>query len=218
MVDPTMSPRELSDWTSRLLNPLPVYNAGERVADRLVTAIALGEFVPGQKLPPERDLAAMMNVSRGVIREAIPRLSASGYVTVRRGRSRGAFVEANWAPDASSMIRRVLEPEWERLQHLLDLRSLVEAQSAATAAERRTPSDSAKVHRAVSAYSVADGDRSSSGVADRAVHAATVRATHNPLLEALNQSIRLEVSLGFGTEPFSVEIRKAALHYHPILG
>jgi DNA-binding FadR family transcriptional regulator len=217
MVNPELSPKALSEWTANLFDPLPMQNAGERVADRLVTAIALGEFVPGQRLPAERELAAMMNVSRGVIREAMQRLSASGYVTVRRGRAGGAFVESDWAPDAQAMIRRTLAPEWERLQHLLDLRSLVEAQIAATAATRRDRADIEEIRRAISAYATAEGDRHSSGVADRAVHLAIVQATHNPLLEALSQRIRLEVSLGFGAEPFSPEIRKAALHQHPEL-
>ena len=45
--------------------------AGERIAERFVTAIALGEFVPGQRLPPERELAAMLEVSRTTVREAL---------------------------------------------------------------------------------------------------------------------------------------------------
>jgi hypothetical protein len=47
-----------------LLAPVTLRTAGERIAERLVTAIALGEFVPGQRLPAERDLAAMLEVSR----------------------------------------------------------------------------------------------------------------------------------------------------------
>ena len=47
-----------------LLTPMPMRTAGERVAERFVTAIALGEFVSGQRLPTERELAALLAVSR----------------------------------------------------------------------------------------------------------------------------------------------------------
>src|SRR5258707_13710582 len=74
------------------LAPIPMQTAGERIAERLVTAIALGEFVPGQRLPAERDLAAMLEVSRTTVREALQRLQAAGYVTARRGRGGGRVV------------------------------------------------------------------------------------------------------------------------------
>ena len=43
-----------------ILEPVRMRSAGEHIADRIVTAIALGEFVPGQRLPTERDLASML--------------------------------------------------------------------------------------------------------------------------------------------------------------
>ncbi len=192
-------------------------NAGERVADRLVTAIALGEFVPGQRLPPERELASMLTMSRGVIREAIQRLAASGYVTVLRGRNGGAFVNDYVGPETESMIRRVLVPEWERLEHLLDMRSLIESEIARTAAARCDADDTREITEALRRYESAGLDRTSSADADREVHLSIARATHNPLLEALSLRIRKEVSLGFGAEPYSPEIRTRALIQHPEL-
>ena len=108
--------------------------AGEHVADRLVTAIALGEFVPGQRLPSERELASTLGVSRTTIREAIQRLAALGYVEVRRGRTGGAFVLEGMGPEANEMIRRTLLPEWSNLEGLLDFRQLIEPLIARTAA------------------------------------------------------------------------------------
>ena len=75
-----------------LLQPVPMRTASERVADRLVTAIALGEFEPGQRLPAERELAATLEVSRTTVREALQRLHAGGasaaYKARRRNRAR----------------------------------------------------------------------------------------------------------------------------------
>ena len=200
-----------------LLKPLPMQNAGERLADRFVAAIALGEYVPGQRLPSERELADMLGVGRGVVREALQRLSAAGYVTIKRGRHGGAFIETHWLDDTQAIVRRVLVPERQRLNQLLDLRSLVESMVARAAAERRDEIDISNIRRAVEAYAAAGDDRHSSGLADRNLHLAINRATHNPMLEALTYRIRAEVSLGFGMEPFSPLLRTRALQQHPLL-
>lgn len=205
------------DAVTGLLEPLPMQNAGERLADRLVTAIALGEFVPGQKLPPERELAAMLNVGRGVVREALQRLAVLGYITIKRGRSGGTFIKTDWSPDSKAIVRRVLVPERQRIMQLLDLRLLIESVVARTAAERRDESDIVQIERSLEAYAAAGNDRHSSGLADRNLHLAINRATHNPLLEALTYRIRAEVSLGFGAEPYSPLLRERALQQHPLL-
>ena len=77
-----------TDHSAPYLAPITMQTAGERIAERIVTAIALGEFVPDQRLPTERDLAAMLEVSRTTVREALQRLQAAGYVTTKRGRGR----------------------------------------------------------------------------------------------------------------------------------
>jgi hypothetical protein len=52
----------MDETFSAVLAPMPMRSAGERVAERFVTAIALGEFVSGQRLPTERELAAMLDL------------------------------------------------------------------------------------------------------------------------------------------------------------
>ena len=196
------------------LEPVRLRNAGEHVADRLVTAIALGEFVPGQRLPTERDLAAMLGVSRTTVREAIHRLSALGYVEVRRGRAGGAYVQHGVGPEANEMIRRTLLPGWEGLELLFDLRHLLEGLIARTAALRRTEEDAKEIGAAMDRYRDAGQDREASRLADRDLHAAVAAATHNPYLASLSEQIRREISLGFGAEPYSRSIRAKAVKDH----
>src|SRR3984885_8723620 len=125
-----------------LLAPLTLRTAGERIAERFVTAIALGEFVPGQALPSERELAAMLEVSRTTVREALQRLHTAGYVTTRRGRGGGTFVQTDaGTAESEEMIRRTLLPAWDELTEVLDFRRLIEQQIARTAAERRDDND-----------------------------------------------------------------------------
>lgn len=206
----------LAAESASVLEPVRLPTAGEHIADRVVTAIALGEFVAGQRLPSERDLSAMLEVSRSTVREAIQRLGDAGYVEVRRGRTGGAYVTAEWGPDAPAMIRRTLLPRWESLEGLFDLRHLLEPLIARTAAERRTPEDQERLREGLAAYRVA-ADREASRAADQAIHAAVAGATQNPYLAVMSGQIRREISLGFGAEPFTDEIRARALEGHAAL-
>lgn len=199
-----------------LLAPIAMRTAGERIAERIVTTIALGEFVPGQRLPTERDLAAMLEVSRTTVREALQRLQASGYVTTRRGRGGGTFVRTGRGPDSDEMIRRTLVPAWADISEILDFRRLIEQLIARTAAQRRDERDIAAIRRAVEDYARA-ADREASRLADHALHQAIARATHNARLVDLSARIRREVSLGFDAEPYTAEVRHRALHQHPRL-
>ncbi len=200
----------------RVLAPVRLSTAGEHIADRLVTAIALGEFVPGQRLPAERELAAMLEVSRSTVREALQRLQAAGYVLTRRGRGGGTFVRTGQGPEAEEMIRRTLLPAWDELSELLDFRLLIERAVARAAAERRDDADIKAIREAAAAYDRA-GDRDASRLADHALHLAIAQATHNKRLAGLSASIRREVSLGFDAEPYTPAVRRRALHQHPAL-
>jgi DNA-binding FadR family transcriptional regulator len=179
-----------------------------------VTAIALGEFVPEQRLPSERDLAVMLGVSRTTVREAIQRLSALGYLEVRRGRTGGAFVCKGVGPEANAMIRRTLGPGWEGLEVLFDFRHLLEGLIARTAAERRTVDDIERLTGALVRYREAGEDREASRVADQELHACVAAATHNPILVNLSDQVRTQVSLGFGAEPYSRALRTRAVRDH----
>jgi GntR family transcriptional regulator, transcriptional repressor for pyruvate dehydrogenase complex len=195
-------------------SPLRLQNAAEQIGERLVTAIALGEFVPGQRLPAERELAAMLGVSRSTVREALHRLSATGYVKIHRGRNGGAVVQSDWGPGTAEMVERTLLPNWEHFELLFDLRRLIEQQIARTAAQRLDESHVAEIEAARDRYRAAGSDREASRVADSELHAAIARATRNPLLANLSRQLRAQVSLGFEAEPYSSSIRERAIGQH----
>lgn len=75
-----------------LLRPGKVVNAFEETVQRLLQTIRLGLIGPGGRLPAERELAAMLSVSRDTLRDAIGALADAGYVVSRRGRYGGTFV------------------------------------------------------------------------------------------------------------------------------
>ncbi len=199
------------------LRPLSAQTAAARIADRFVTAIALGQFVPGQKLPTVQQLGALLEVSPTTVREALARLAALGYVVVRRGRGGGTVVTEQWRPESDAMVRRTLEPDWSQLEVTLDLRSLIEQQIARTAAQRCSGADGRRIKAALRAYEKAGTDRESSRLADLEVHHAIAVAAHNTQLTDLSLRIRREVSLGFEAEPYNQQVRARALQQHPCL-
>src|SRR4051794_16754303 len=199
-----------------VLQPVTMRTAGERIAERLGTAIALGEFEPGQRLPSERDLAATLEGSRATVGEALQRLHAGGYVVTRRGRGGGTFIQTGVRPGSDEMIKRTLDPAWEELTVVLYYPRLVEQPIAPTAAQRRDSHDIAVIGQAVQDYAQALG-RDASRLADHALHQAIARATHNRRLVDLSARIRREVGLGFDAEPYSPEMRQRALRQHPML-
>lgn len=192
-------------------------NTAQQIADRIVTAIALGEFVEGQRLPGERDLAEMLGASRPTIREAFQRLDSLGLIEIRRGRLGGAYVLTfDWST-IRAPVRRTLLPAWAELEVLFDFRTLVEGLVASTAAERRTESDIDTIRAALEDYRKAGDSREASRAADEALHRAISSATHNRYLHELSMELRMKVSLGFQAEPYTPALRERALEQHPAL-
>jgi DNA-binding FadR family transcriptional regulator len=195
------------------LEPMQLRTAAEQIADRLTVAIALGEFIPGQRLPAERELATLLGVSRATIREALQRLASAGYLTIKRGRHGGAFVESGWGAESAEVVHRTLVENWEHYEQLLDFRQIIEPLIARLAAERVTPDDIIDIRVALQQYLEAS-DREDSRAADEALHRAIARATHNSYLSSVSRQVRTEVSLGFSSEPYSAAIRERAIHDH----
>jgi DNA-binding FadR family transcriptional regulator len=119
-------------------------NAFEITVARLAQAIRLGLVPVGERLPPERELAERLQVSRVTLREAIAALREAGFLESRRGRSGGTFVVratgdgfepgrgANPVQDAAALAREM----GDALHDALDFRRVLEPGAAALAATR----------------------------------------------------------------------------------
>lgn len=115
-----------------LLRPVRHGNAFEETVARLLATIRLGVLAPGDSLPPERELALRLAVSRGTVREAIKSLSDAGYLVARRGRYGGTFL-ADRLPPESGNEASVSRAD---IDDLLRLREILEAGAARMAASR----------------------------------------------------------------------------------
>lgn len=123
-----------------VLRPIRDGNAFEATVEQLATSVRLGVFANGDRLPPERELAERLGVSRTTLREAIHALGQAGLVQTRRGRGGGTFVTYR----AVVPVERAAGRLWQRrgqLHDALDFRRVVEPGAAALAATRDLRAD-----------------------------------------------------------------------------
>lgn len=109
------------------------------ILDELETMIIEGSLKPGQKLPPERELATQFDVSRPSLREAIQKLEAKGLVTRKQGG--GTFVNNNILTGLSDPLFELMSKNSESQFDLLEFRHGIEGMSAYYAAMRGTDAD-----------------------------------------------------------------------------
>ena len=121
-----------AEASEALLRPVRLGNAFEDTVGRLLQTIRLGVLEPGESLPPERELAARLGVSRDTVREAIKSLADAGYLVSRRGRYGGTFL-AEKLPAQVAGRPRVTRAE---LDDALRLREILEVGAARMAASR----------------------------------------------------------------------------------
>lgn len=149
----------------------------EQVAEQIAAIIARGEFRPGDRLPPERDLAAKLGVSRPTVREAMIALEIAGLVEVRTGS--GTFVT-----EAASRERPRLRLPSDGTPGPVELvaaRALIEPAIAEAAAARAGADDIARIDRTVDAMAAA-ADTATHREADRAFHAAIAACAGNAVV------------------------------------
>lgn len=147
-----------------------------RVAALLLREIASGEFNPGARLPTEQQLADRFGVSRNVVREAVAQLRADGVVEARQGV--GAFV---LAPEQRNAIRIDGEAlkNTENMEHLFELRRILETESAMLAATRRSDANLAAIKAALDRMGGEERWEEGSIEADLAFHREIARSTDN---------------------------------------
>ena len=113
-----------------LIRPVRQGNAFEEAVERILDSIRLGLFRRGERLPPEREAAVMLGVSRATLREALHELQDAGYLEVVRGRYGGTFVTGRTpVPDGTPPPADPAE-----IEDVLTFRAVVEPAAAELAA------------------------------------------------------------------------------------
>lgn len=182
-----MGPMSTS-WTT-VFEPVDASSTYEETVTRLGTAIRIGVLPAGARLPPERELAEQLSISRSTLRQALATLTATGHLKAIRGRAGGTFVAGTPPVASGAPFPR------DELRALLDSRLAVELGIAMLAAERVDDADRGRLEEAVMTVEEAvAADFAAYRRADAGFHLAVAATTHSPHLVAELAGIQGQLS------------------------
>ncbi len=198
--------------------PLLVEGAVERIVRRLGEAIGTGILRPGERLPPERELAERLEVAPMTLRQALAILRDAGYVETRRGRGAGSFV----VDDVTAPLAHAGRvPTQSELLDLIDWRRAIGTEAAALAAAR---ADAPLLQRVTAAAGLAEASASRPfadyRLADCGFHIAIAEASGSRRLVVAETALQAELGEILGALPGSGSIeavRASTLGHAPIL-
>lgn len=170
-------------------NKLQVPRISDAVASTLERRILEGSLKAGDRLPPERELAAELGVSRPSLREAIQKLASKGMVNSRQGG--GTFVTDALESSFFDPWQDMMGSYPNLREDMLEFRRMLEGQAAEWAAERATEADIQRLDQAFLTLqaSFLGDDTARRSDADIAFHQAVGDAAHNVLLGHLSAAL-----------------------------
>jgi DNA-binding FadR family transcriptional regulator len=194
---PRRSPALDVDARAVVFRPVRAGNAFEETVERLLSAVKLGLVEPGDRLPPERELAASLEVSRMTLREAIRALQQAGFVCSRRGRHGGTFVLAPSREHEVTAAARAASTDERELADALAMRHVVEVGAAGLAATSMagpggTGTGASRVERLLA--ECASADSTSYRRADSHLHLAIAELSSSPSIVAAVAEARIRVN------------------------
>lgn len=180
------------DMWNALAEPVPHRTgaaplAAVDVADQIQQFIITQNLTEGTRLPSERDLAKLLGASRPTVTQAIRILVVKGLVQSRRGS--GTFVTRRPQESLAASVNLMLDLDRDSVQHLNDLRLWLETMGIVQAIERGSDADIAAAAEALDVLKDSTGDISAWMSADTEFHATLVRASQNPYLTSIFESV-----------------------------
>jgi GntR family transcriptional regulator, transcriptional repressor for pyruvate dehydrogenase complex len=166
--------------------PRPVLRSRlyEQVADQINRWITENGLLAGDRLPPERELAQRLGVSRATLSQALVALEVIGVVVVRHGDGTVLTERARTGP-----VIEAIRAHADRLPEIIEARDALESKLAALAASRRTDADLAAIRAALEEME-RDIDAGGRGVeADEQFHGAITTAARSELLTQMMAAI-----------------------------
>lgn len=161
----------------------------EETVERLGSAIRLGLLAPGDRLPPERELAGRLRISRSTLRQALTALVQSGHLVSLRGRSGGTFV-AERPPLTEPDDEPLDQGAWE----VLDYRVAIECGATQLAAERGEAAQFDRLEELVAKMSAGLENFEEYRRADVRFHIGVAEAAQSPRLVSAMTDVQAQMS------------------------
>jgi len=158
-------------------------NKSQRIVTQIQQLVVDGKLQPGEKLPPERDLAVIFNVSRTSVREAIKTLAALDLLDIRKGS--GVYVKEAMLDTFFTSVADTLVISQAEVRMLFEVRKVLETQAAFWAALRATDGEIEELKALVKEAGALGNKKISADLAseyDKKFHTAIIRLSHNEVL------------------------------------
>lgn len=195
-----LQPVERSAALAAVFEPVTSPSTFEETVERLGTAIRIGLLPPGTRLPPERELAAELEISRSTLRQALTALVQSGLLLSLRGRGGGTFVAESPPLPGGSM-----EQVETRLRGVLDYRVVIETGAAVLAAERVEDEDLSRMEGLVDQMASTESFEEYRR-ADIRFHISIAEATRSSRLVSAMTEVQAELSEAIALIPHPEEV------------
>ena len=161
----------------------------QQVVQAIEDQILRGRLDVGARLPPEREFSDQLGVSRPVVREAVRILTTQGLLETKHGI--GTTVRAMTRDEALKPLKLFLQIRGEdvSIEHLHQVRSVLEVENAGLAAEQGADEDIHDLSTLCQEMAAASDDPARFAVTDSAFHRRLSETSHNPLLILLLDSV-----------------------------
>ncbi len=171
--------------------PITRLKLSDQVYDRMWEMIVSGELASGDSIPSERVLMEKFGVGRPAVREALQALANKGVITISQGeRSRVNELTATIALDQVDEIAKLLlSAEPSNLEHLKQVRKILEAGTVRIAAENSTDDDVQRLREIIEVQRGQVKDSKGFIQADIDFHVTIARMTKNPLLQSVTHAM-----------------------------
>lgn len=173
--------------------PLKKTTLTQDVVDQLCRVIISGKYKPGDKIPPEQELANMLSCGRNTVREAIKILTSHGVLEIRR--TEGTFVSAGMNDGMVNPLiySSILRAGEDSREDMIEFQISMDKSSVRLASVKRTEEDLKVLEQKVTALKAAISrekyDLEEVLLHDREFHNAIANATHNTFMISIYQYI-----------------------------
>lgn len=172
-----------------LFTPAKTQRASEAIYNQIYPKIVSGELRPGDRLPPERELAEMFQRSRPVVREALRMLQQDGLLVTSVGSTGGAVIRGISLKSVEDPLKNLVAMGAINLEELLEYRHINDRGCARLAAIHHTEEDAEALRKTLEGALANVDSLFSFQEYDVAFHSALAKASHNTLASMINDVI-----------------------------
>lgn len=184
----------------------------EKIIESIRIMMINGELAIGGKLPSERDLAVMFNVSRVPVREAIKVLEFMGVV--RNVPGEGMFIQNIDIIKLCEKLDFAIETSGNTLEELFEIRLILETWAVKLAAQRRTEKDIKIMKEVISKNETCIKKDIDTFESASVFHKAVIKAAKNKVLFVLYESLDEFLNISKEKTQINSERRQTSLNYH----